>query len=208
VAETAAQDAKRYNAGPSVLQACIEEVDAHDRRVEKAKGIVRAAQESLKSLTKQRKDCRARWEGDGIDLHVMDRIREDKKRDPDELAMSNATYARYAAWQQIETGFQSEMDFDTPSEEEAAKTREHNCMLQGEHAAKNGDGRGTNPHEAGTLAYAAWDKGWVTETDAEFEANGAAEPAEDAKPKKRGRPKKGAGAETGPIEIGETQGTA
>lgn len=207
MAKNAAEDAKKSNVTPGVLQQCIEEIDDWDARV-------LAATTALKRVKDQRKARRAFYEEEGIDLGLMDEMREDKLLDEADLELKEQNRRKYREWQAMDFGYQSEMTFQQPTPEEEQRRSKHDAYLQGKLAAKNGEPRGNNPHQAGTIAHAGFDQGWQDQDNGEWKDAGG-DPA-PAKPK-RGRPRKGAGPEvaakpagsdSGDGEIGQTVGTA
>jgi uncharacterized protein (UPF0335 family) len=70
MAETAAEDAKRYNAGPAVLQACIEEVDAAARLKSFIERIERLEEEKA-GITADITEIYGEAKGSGFNDKVM-----------------------------------------------------------------------------------------------------------------------------------------
>lgn len=177
---TTAKDAAiKTNMTAGTLQAAIVDMDGWDDKVD----LAVAAAKRTKDL---RKAARARHASEGVDLEVMDEIREMKKADLADLRQKETTRAQYMVWQGFEpVGTQAEM-FAKPSAEEDEARMKHDAMLQGKAAGRRGDPRTANRFEVGTVAYAAFDTGW---NEGDTEAFKAADP---------GRvPKKGKGAESG-----------
>lgn len=169
--ESAAEGARRENFGAKDFLAAEAELNDLLNKVESAKGRYKAA--------------RKRWKSDGLNLAMYDAVQTLKKQDEADVADNERDRLKYAKWANLDLGFQSTFEFTplTPKEQEQ---RDMNDATQlGYLAGRRGDERKSNPFQAGTVAYAAFDTGWI---------NGEKEHFDDAKKEPR-QPAKGAGPE-------------
>ena len=183
MAESAIQDAKALNVTAETILQYVAEIDTAEDKLETAKGALR--------------NVRKRAKADGVNLRMLDEIRHAKRRDADEVIQDEQDRLRYAAFLGLDLGTQMEMSLDVPAED-VAKREQYDARRDGLSFGRQGHPRTDTPfaHEPGSVAYAAWDSGWV---EGEKEHSDGSAPA---KPK-RGRPKKAQGA-----EMGDHVGTA
>lgn len=181
MAKKAIDDAKATNISPQDIQQCARELNDIEDKMETLKGQVRS--------------LRKKWKGDGIPLKAVDQVRSDKRKDLADVIQEQKDYQMVAAALSLDlTGaYQATFDFDISTEikEENAK---YDAGRDGLNFGRRGDPRTDNPFEAGTVAYAAWDAGWIDGEKEHFDG--------DAPPKKAMRKaRKGAGAEMGPQTV-------
>lgn len=182
MANTAAEDAKMTNVSAATVNQFVRELDSADDKKVTAISAIQA--------------IRKRAKAEGINLRALDQIRSLKRRDSDDVLRDEKDRIRYAAFLGLDLGTQLELDVEVP-EEVKTERAQYDATRDGQNFGRQGHPRTDNPFEAGTVAYAAWDGGWVEGEKLHFDG------AEPAKPAKRGRPKKGSGA-----ELGETAGSA
>jgi hypothetical protein len=180
MAQSATEDAKRVNVSAATINQFARELDEAEDKVTTAVGVVRS--------------IRKRAKNDGVNLRALDEVRKAKRMDEDEVLLNEQDRLRYAAFLGLDLGTQLELDVEIPEEVKDERAK-YDAERDGYNFGKSGHPRTDNPFEAGTVAYVAWDGGWTRGEKEHFEG-----PTEA--PKKRGRPKKGVGAEMG--DAGET----
>jgi len=179
---SATEDAKKINVNAATVNQFARELDEAEDKVTTAVGVVRS--------------IRKRAKNEGVNLRMLDEVRRTKRMDQDEVLVNERDRLRYAAFLGLNLGTQLELDVEIPVEVKDERAK-YDAERDGFNFGKRGDPRTDNPFEAGTVAYVAWDTGWIRGEKEHFDAPAAAAPA------KRGRPKKNASAEMND-DTGET----
>lgn len=147
MAESASADAARTNVTPeTILTARRERSEAKDA-LETAKARYRNIGKKIEA-----------W---GVNVQQLDRVIEFARRDQDELGQEFRTFIHYARVLNVPIGTQlSLLDDNGAAVDLSDKAREEQAAWdagqQGMLAAKNQEPASNNPHEAGSLAHAAW----------------------------------------------------
>lgn len=175
MARKAKDDAKRENVTEDTIRQHFEAIETLKGKAETANSHVRNAYKAA--------------ERDGVNRAMLRQVASDKRRDPDDVARDRQDYDRYTsilnepAWAKLE-----ELEYPPePADETRAKVAEFDAGQQGVNAGRAGHPRESNPFEAGSVAHAAFDRGWI-QGDETRQALGA----DPAKPARRGRPRKDA----------------
>lgn len=171
MAETARDDAKKHNVTPQFIASAERQFVESAEKLETAKGKHR-------NLIKQLK-------ADGINIDKLKAVITLKRQDPTDVLGEYRDFIRYAKVLLLPIGAQlSLLDEEMPEDELDAQQAEEQVAWdageQGKAAGKSGATKESNPFQAGTLAFAAWDLCWSK--GAELRAAGGVG--------KRGRPKK------------------
>lgn len=131
-------------------------------------------QEALRALTASyaavklanathQNECK-KWQGVGIKTKISMKVIRDRYKDPAEILAELHEEVRLRALDHMPTVQTDLMDMWKPVEVAPDKRAEHERFRRhdaGAFAAREGHARQSNPHPAGSEAYADWDRGWL-----------------------------------------------
>lgn len=145
---TSIAETRSHNVPPDTFRRHYREIrDAKDQHHDTGMAVARA-----------KKAAKA----DGIDLDALKMIEQLAKLDQDVVELLLRNVGLYAGWLELPIGTQANLF--GPPETGNGKDPKHiewEATNAGILAGTKGEERNTNRHKAGTLEFAAWDKGWL-----------------------------------------------
>lgn len=137
---------------------------------------VREAAEVLATLRAEHSSELKKWKNRGIRLSPMKRVIKERHVDPYEVLRDLHEETRLRALTNMPSIQQDLMGMWQPIDVPADKKAEVDRMRwrdDGAFSGREGSPREANPHEAGSEAFACWDKGWLEDQTRIAKAMGA-----------------------------------
>ncbi len=182
------------NVTPEIFLTHYQQCRSLKRALEEANGLYRAGLKAAKNV--------------GINQGQLVAVLKAERDDPDQRALNNRDFMRYALWANVPMGTQFAMFSDDqapkPTEKAASELTIFRAKQDGIDAGRAGHNRAANPHAEGSPTHVAFDEGWLHGQAVianEMALSGddvkkAKKPkAESAKDGRKGRQKRGGDAE-------------